>query len=73
MVSFVSPIVELVSDFFKGKGPNKSINPGEVAAYRAAVRYAILTADTSKKAQDLLLLIGNSGIVMFVCKQLVRC
>jgi L1 cell adhesion molecule like protein len=44
-----------VSDFFNGKEPNKSINPDE-AVYGAAVQAAILSGDTSKKTQDLLLL-----------------
>ncbi|KAJ3858488.1 heat shock cognate 70 [Lentinula novae-zelandiae] len=49
-------IVKLISDFFNGKGPNKSINPDEAAAYGAAVQAVILSGDTSEKTQDLLLL-----------------
>ena len=49
-------IVKLVSDFFNGKKPNKSINPSEAHAYGAAVQAAVLSGDTSKKTQDLLLL-----------------
>ncbi|KAJ2930824.1 hypothetical protein H1R20_g6293, partial [Candolleomyces eurysporus] len=49
-------IVKLVSDFFNGKEPNKSINPDEAVAYGAAVQAAILSHDTSEKIQDLLLL-----------------
>jgi len=49
-------IQKLVSDFFNGKEPNKSINPDEAVAYGAAVQAAILTGDTSEKTQDLLLL-----------------
>ena len=49
-------IMKLVSDFFKGKEPNKSINPDEAVAYGAAVQAAILSGDTSEKTQDLLLL-----------------
>jgi heat shock protein 1/8 len=49
-------IVKLVSDFFNGKEPCKSINPDEAVAYGAAVQAAILTGDTSEKTQELLLL-----------------
>ena len=49
-------IVKLVSDFFNGKEPIKSINPDETVAYGAAVLAAILSGDTSEKTQDLLLL-----------------
>ncbi|CCH46628.1 Heat shock protein SSA1 [Wickerhamomyces ciferrii] len=52
----VPKIQKLVSDFFNGKEPNKSINPDEAVAYGAAVQAAILTGDTSSKTQDLLLL-----------------
>jgi heat shock protein 1/8 len=48
-------IVKLVSDFFNGKEPNKSITPDEAVAYGAAVQAAILSGDTSEKTQDLLL------------------
>ncbi|CAB5381634.1 unnamed protein product [Rhizophagus irregularis] len=46
----------MISEFFNGKEPNKSINPAEAAAYGAAVQAAILSGDTSEKNQDLLLL-----------------
>ncbi|KAI0749835.1 heat shock protein 70 [Daedaleopsis nitida] len=49
-------IVKLVSDFFNGKEPNKSVNPDEAVVYGAAVQAAILTGGTSEKTQDLLLL-----------------
>ena len=49
-------IVKLVSDFFNGKEPNRSINPEEAVAYGAAVQAALLSGDTSEKTQDLLYL-----------------
>jgi L1 cell adhesion molecule like protein len=49
-------IVKLVSDFFNGKEPCKSINPDEAVAYGAAVQAAILKGVTSEKTKDLLLL-----------------
>ena len=71
-------IVKLVSDFFNGKEPNKSINSYEAISYGAAVQAAILSGDTSKKTQDLLLLdvappspgIETAGGVMTV---LIKC
>ncbi|KAH9950614.1 heat shock protein 70 family [Amylocystis lapponica] len=48
-------IVKLVSDFFNGKEPNKSINPDEAVTYGAAVQAAMLSCNTSEKTQDLLL------------------
>ncbi|KAG7567095.1 hypothetical protein FFLO_01221 [Filobasidium floriforme] len=52
----IPKIQKLVSDFFSGREPNRSINPDEAVAYGAAVQAAILTGDTSSKTQDLLLL-----------------
>ncbi|KAE9402644.1 heat shock protein 70, partial [Gymnopus androsaceus JB14] len=49
-------IVKLISNFFNGKEPNKSINPDKAIAYSAAVQAAILSGNTSEKTQDLLLL-----------------
>ncbi|KAJ7318079.1 heat shock protein 70 [Mycena albidolilacea] len=51
----VHEIVLLVSDFFNGKEPNKSINPDEAVAYGAAVQTAILSDNASECTQDLLL------------------
>ncbi|GBC24424.2 heat shock protein HSS1 [Rhizophagus irregularis DAOM 181602=DAOM 197198] len=54
--TYIPKIQRLVSEFFNGKEPNKSINPAEAAAYGAAVEAAILSGDTSEKTLDLLLL-----------------
>ena len=50
-------IQKLVSDFFSGKEPNKSINPDEAVAYGAAVQAAILSGDTSSKSTNEILLL----------------
>jgi len=50
-------IQKLVSDFFNGKEPNKSINPDEAVAYGAAVQAAILSGDTSSKGTSEILLL----------------
>ncbi|KAF7724118.1 70-kilodalton heat shock protein [Apophysomyces ossiformis] len=52
----IPKIQKMVSDFFNGKEPNKSINPDEAVAYGAAVQAAILTGHTSEKTDSLLLL-----------------
>merc|ERR1712018_990072 len=49
-------IQKLLSDFFNGKEPNKSINPDEAVAYGAAVQAAILTGEQHESVSDLLLL-----------------
>ncbi|KAG0747782.1 hypothetical protein G6F57_001016 [Rhizopus arrhizus] len=52
----IPKVQKLVSDYFNGKEPNKSINPDEAVAYGAAVQAAILTGHTSEKTDSLLLL-----------------
>merc|ERR550514_1741334 len=52
----IPKIQSLVSEFFGGKEPNRSINPDEAVAYGAAVQAAILTGEGSQQVQDLLLL-----------------
>jgi heat shock protein 1/8 len=52
----IPKIQQLVSDYFSGKEPCKSINPDEAVAYGAAVQAAILSGETSEKVSDLLLL-----------------
>ncbi|GES73149.1 70 kDa heat shock protein 3 [Rhizophagus clarus] len=53
---YIPNIQRILSEFFNGKELNKSINPNEAAAYGAAIQAAILSDDTSKKTQDLLLI-----------------
>jgi len=50
-------IQKLVSDYFNGKEPCKSINPDEAVAYGAAVQAAILSGDTSSKSTNEILLL----------------
>jgi len=49
-------IQDMVRDFFRGKEPNRSVNPDEAVAYGAAVQAAILTNAAGAKGQDVLLL-----------------
>lgn len=50
-------IQKLITDYFNGKEPNKSINPDEAVAYGAAVQAAILSGDTSSKSTNEILLL----------------
>jgi len=52
----IPKVQQLISEFFGGKEPNRSINPDEAVAYGAAVQAAILTGEGSSAVQDLLLL-----------------
>lgn len=53
----IPKIQKMVSDFFNGKEPNKSINPDEAVAYGAAVQAAILSGDQSSKSTNEILLL----------------
>jgi len=52
----IPKVQQLVTEFFDGKEPCKSINPDEAVAYGAAVQAAILTGDKSEEVKDVLLL-----------------
>ena len=58
----IPKIQKLVSDFFNGKEPNRSINPDEAVAYGAAVQAAILSGDTSSKSTNEILLLDVSPL-----------
>ena len=53
----IPKIQKLITDYFNGKEPNKSINPDEAVAYGAAVQAAILSGDTSSKSTNEILLL----------------
>jgi heat shock protein 1/8 len=53
----IPKVQKMVSDFFNGKEPNRSINPDEAVAYGAAVQAAILSGDTSSKSTNEILLL----------------
>ncbi|GKZ00112.1 70-kilodalton heat shock protein [Mayamaea pseudoterrestris] len=53
----IPKVQQMLSDFFNGKEPCKSINPDEAVAFGATVQAAILSgADKSEKLSELLLL-----------------
>jgi heat shock protein 1/8 len=52
----IPKVQELLSEMFKGKELNKTLNPDEAVAYGAGVQAAILAGVKDEKIQDLLLI-----------------
>lgn len=52
----IPKIQEMLSEMFNGKSLNKSINPDEAVAYGATIQSAILSGDTSKELNEMVLL-----------------
>jgi len=52
----IPKIVAMVTEYFNGKEPNKSINPDEAVAYGAAVQAAVVTNVQDEEIKNLVLL-----------------
>ena len=52
----IPKVQQLITEYFNGKEPNKSINPDEAVAYGAAVQAAILTKQGGESIKDVILL-----------------
>ncbi|KAL4427175.1 hypothetical protein ABPG74_013379 [Tetrahymena malaccensis] len=70
--SRIPKVIQLVTEYFNGKEPNRSINPDEAVAYGAAVQAAILTNNGGSSTDGVILIditplslgIETSGQVM---------
>eukprot|EP00462_Mataza_sp_D1_P025769 CAMPEP_0175145476 /NCGR_PEP_ID=MMETSP0087-20121206/14793_1 /TAXON_ID=136419 /ORGANISM="Unknown Unknown, Strain D1" /LENGTH=640 /DNA_ID=CAMNT_0016430229 /DNA_START=43 /DNA_END=1965 /DNA_ORIENTATION=- len=52
----IPKVQSLLKSFFKGKEPNKGVNPDEAVAYGAAVQGGILSGEGGETTKDILLL-----------------
>jgi len=52
----IPKIIQMVSEFFNGKEPNRSINPDEAVAYGAAVQAAVVTNVDDETIKSLVLI-----------------
>jgi heat shock protein 5 len=52
----ITMVQSLLKSFFKGKEPNKGVNPDEAVAYGAAVQGGILSGEGGETTKDVLLL-----------------
>ena len=52
----IPKIQKMITEFFNGKEPCRSINPDEAVAYGAAVQAAVISGNTSEKLQKVILL-----------------
>merc|ERR1719465_390558 len=52
----IPKVQSLLKDYFRGKEPNRGINPDEAVAYGASVQAGILGGATEGAAKDILLL-----------------
>merc|ERR1712070_914096 len=60
----IPKIQSLISEFFHGKEPCKSVNPDEAVAYGAAVQAAILSGDKSNTQTDGMVLMDVTPLSM---------
>jgi len=52
----IPKVQQMITSFFNGKEPNRSINPDEAVAYGATIQAAILTKHGGQDIEDLLLI-----------------